>query len=1106
MHARIRFTHGCSVALLSALLLSGIANAQDELATTVDDSLDAAVEILGDNDPAAAEAMARRVLARIPEERPLLRARALQIVVETMVRAGSFNTDECLAMSRECLALRRDNLSAGDPDIADAYYYLGDLLARRGTVEEGVENMERALELFEAAQGPDHKNVVRTRVQIGQHLVFSYGDLERARELLEAAVESAERSGNDDGLMKAEYGLAVLAYNETHLDEAEIHALRAVEVGERIHGRSHSFVADAYNVLGHVQEANHDYAGGLASKQIALEIDIALKGPDHPSVGIMHQSVGLTQSQMGRYVEARENLERGVEILEPRYGPEHPRTLQAKMVLAATLDIMGDPDAALPILEEVLAAQEETLGEVHLAVAETTQRLGDLHLWEDRLDEAEAYFLRTLAIREELMGPDDVLIGKCHSDLGDLRVRQGDDEAARREYELAYEIWAEGYGPDARLSCVVERHIGDIDLRNGDLEAARVRYERSAKNLRAKLGPSHRITSNAMDRLARIEFAEGNLSESVDHAIEASRISRDHIRSLARGYEEEMAIATIRKRDRQIGLMLSIATYQGLDPTDVARIWDTVQDARGIVFEEMIARRRVLRERGDAELDELRAEYGRVSTDLAELATSSDDDDRDARIEAAQARRVEIERRLAAKSAEFRRQHERDQSHLADILEALPADTALLSFVHYDDRNLRPPGHEGRHPRREAVEHYGAFVATAGSHTVSVFALGEAEGIDAAVAVWREEMSFPTEQEREKSRRLRRLVFDPVRDALGDAAQVFVVPDGALHFVNFAALALDDDDYLLQRGPLFHFLNSESDLLSPPAEEEGRGVLAVGDPDYDADCRQLGIELAAAETARSEPIVLASASFRGDRAGCRSLRGAAFAPLEATGREAQRVVEIAREYEPVGSVELFGGAANEAAFKRLAPGRAVLHLATHGFFLRDDCEGDVPGTRAIGGLKPREDELEVEIDNPLLLSGLALAGVNTRSQAGPEDEDGVLTAEEVSMLELAGTRWAVLSACDSGSGAALEGEGVFGLRRAFQLAGVRSVIMSFWTVGDESTREWMEALYEARYQRGRSTAEAVREASLRRYDALRDEGRSTHPRHWGAFVAAGDWR
>ena len=161
----------------------------------------------------------------------------------------------------------------------------------------------------------------------------------------------------------------------------------------------------------------------------------------------------------------------------------------------------------------------------------------------------------------------------------------------------------------------------------------------------------------------------------------------------------------------------------------------------------------------------------------------------------------------------------------------------------------------------------------------------------------------------------------------------------------------------------------------------------------------------------------------------------------------------------------------------------------------------VSGTRGVGGLSSTGP-----VQNPLAALRPRLAGANGRAQAGPDEDDGILTAEEVASLDLQGVEWAVLSACDTGVGEIKAGEGVFGLRRAFQVAGARTVIMSLWSVDDQATRAWMRALYEGRFQKRLSTADAVHQASLSVLRDRRARGQSTHPFFWAAFVAAGDWR
>ena len=273
----------------------------------------------------------------------------------------------------------------------------------------------------------------------------------------------------------------------------------------------------------------------------------------------------------------------------------------------------------------------------------------------------------------------------------------------------------------------------------------------------------------------------------------------------------------------------------------------------------------------------------------------------------------------------------------------------------------------------------------------------------------------------------------------------------------------------------------------------GRGLLAVGGPAF-------GGRPAATQTT--------SAALRG----CDGFGDINFRDLPGSRRE---VLEISKFWPALGADDamvLSGAAATEGAVKQNLRGRRIVHFATHGFFLGGDCSPGAVGSRSVGGLikvtpgKASATTAATVAENPLLLAGLAFAGANRRRSVRGDEDDGILTAEEIGGLNLQGTEWAVLSACDTGLGEIKAGEGVFGLRRAFQVAGARTVIMSLWSVEDRSAMEWMRALYEGRLRRGLDTAEAVREASLSVLRQRRARGQSTHPFYWAGFVASGDWR
>lgn len=374
---------------------------------------------------------------------------------------------------------------------------------------------------------------------------------------------------------------------------------------------------------------------------------------------------------------------------------------------------------------------------------------------------------------------------------------------------------------------------------------------------------------------------------------------------------------------------------------------------------------------------------------------------------------------------------------------------------------------------------------------------------------------------------LRRTIWDPLEPLLRGRKIVFLIPDGALHLVSWGALPSGKTSFLVETGPPIHYLSAERDILLPVPQTRGsEGLLVLGGPAFDD--RSALASLAAARGDQAGTALLQRpdlTAYRGHRPSCGDFRSFRFEPLPAAAREADQIVSLweralgqkraalLRRHDATAGdtsdvVHLTGAAASETAFKQSAPGRRVLHLATHGFFLGGDCPSQLDLTRGVGGLIEAHPDRSLSPDgeNPLLLSGLALAGANHRESARPDEQDGILTAEEIAAMDLGGVEWAVLSACDTGVGEVKAGEGVFGLRRAFQVAGVRTVLMSLWAVEDEAAREWMTQLYEARVLEALPTAAAIREASLRILLRRQQAHQSTHPFYWGGFVAAGDWR
>jgi hypothetical protein len=199
------------------------------------------------------------------------------------------------------------------------------------------------------------------------------------------------------------------------------------------------------------------------------------------------------------------------------------------------------------------------------------------------------------------------------------------------------------------------------------------------------------------------------------------------------------------------------------------------------------------------------------------------------------------EQRLAEKSLSFRQEKARTQLGLEEIAASLPPETALVAFIRYARHDLQKPG-TGK-VAAEPVPSYAAFVLRAGKHEPEFVTLGTAREIESLLAAWRgdiaqqaQAMNASAKTGEDAYRRtgaaLRRKIWDPLVPGLGDAKEVFVVPDAALHLVSLASLPAGNSQYLVETGPLVHYLSTERDLV-PAQSGHGEGILVVGNPAFD---------------------------------------------------------------------------------------------------------------------------------------------------------------------------------------------------------------------------------------------------------------------------------
>lgn len=811
------------------------------------------------------------------------------------------------------------------------------------------------------------------------------------------------------------------------------------------------------------------------------------------------------------------------ERLESTLGFGDERTLQ---VIGRSISNLRDP-AMIPVMAALFDRVRDHLRTHGL---EDIAGAWDIDYFQSRVkialaryDEAHELLRHAIAISRRWHGPDNLREMTTNIDIGIVYWFQKDTTASIRHHRRALEIGAKFPVSLTNDPNLPRNHLATAYTAGGRLAEAREEYRAQWESYRDRYGETFRLASNPAARAARcsrglgdttqaelwyqralLPFASGengsideagdvrfsyalflywrgDHQRAYDLALDGTRLRRRIVEETVPWLAEGDGWRYATQRRLEPALLMTLAALPPDAPEAVrAGAWTEMALGRGVLLEALL--RRVKRPGG---AESAAGGAGDLRRELAAMVLASlGAPDSPASRQRLDSLRAEIVRREMEPGAGGQAGGALPTLAVGEISSRL-GDGVLVSY-------LRTQLFEKSGALGDAVwpgiDHYLAFVLAAGDTSPRVRVLGRADSIDAAVGAWRAAAlsSPPARDEFGRGERLRRLVWDPLRALLPASGQVWFVPDGELQKVNFYALPVAPGRYLVDEPFVLHRIGSERDLLpEPEATVPAGGMLVMGGIDYERAQHATGAAAAVAPLA-----ALPS---------CRAFVDERFEPLPATAGEAAAITALGRTLPGAARVAnlaplaLAGLAADEASFKRLAPGRRIIHLATHSFFLGAEC---ATGTAAAN----------VMAENPLVFSGIALAGANRWKEARDrrEAEDGLLTAEELAGLDLRGTEWLVLSGCESGLGQVKSWEGVFGLPRAGRRAGVRTLVMSLAPVDDELGSMWMRSLYEARFTRGEETALAVRDASRRVLGWLRRHGRPTEPRLWGAFVALGD--
>ncbi|MCB1933817.1 MAG: tetratricopeptide repeat protein, partial [Candidatus Accumulibacter sp.] len=847
---------------------------------------------------------------------------------------------------------------------------------------------------------------------------------------------------------------------------------RALAIHEKALGPDHPYTAVSLNALADLYTVTGAYAKAEPLLERALAINEKALGPDHPGTATSLNDFAALYYGTGAYAKAESLHQRALAIYEKALGPDHPDTATSLNNLADLYTVTGAYAKAEPLLQRTLAIREQALGLDHPDTARSLNNLGALYSTTGVYAKAEPLLQRALAIHEKALGPDHPDTAGSLNTLAVFYETIGVPGKAEPLYQRALEITEKALGPDHPSTAASLNNLAALYYAAGVPGKAEPLYQRALAIREEVLGPDHPDTATSLNNLADLYHDTGRNTKAEPLIERAQRIEEGNTARFLLSGSETRKRAYIEQRvgytNANISFSLAVA-----DPRAKALGLTSVLQQKGRVLDAMsdsIARLRQSVAREDRERFEQLAEVAQQFSTLTfrGLGNLPVDAYRQ-RLQALAQQQEQLEAEFSKRSAAFRQAV--TPVTLEGVRQALPADAVLVEWFRYKPFNSKAKG-----SARWGVPRYVAYVLKRSGDAVAID-LGAAQPIEALISELRDVLSDLTYTiYKEAAKELSKTLIAPLLPHLAQNERLLLSPDGALNLVPFGALVDEHGEYLVQRFEIT-YLTSGRDLLRMAVASLARGsAVMIADPAYGQSAGQ---------------VVAVDRSIQPSRSNDLDRSGLVFKPLAGTVAEA-KALQVLLKID--GQHVLTGANATEANLKQLH-GPRLLHVATHGFFLTNR----EVATLVLKPAGPGHEAFPLPLgENPLLRSGLAMAGANVRHSG--ENDDGILTAAEAAQLDLDGTQLVVLSACDTGVGQVKTGEGVYGLRRALVLAGAQTQVASLWKVDDVASKELMVDYY-GRLLAGEGRSGALRAAQK----AMMTTPGRQHPYYWAAFVPIGNW-
>ncbi len=929
------------------------------------------------------------------------------------------------------------------------------------------------------------------------------------------AREAAALLGPEDPEVANAYSSTGVVYQVMGAyDRAMDFHFKALNIREKKLGNRHTSTAVSYANLAILYYYKGHYEDALTYNYRALDIRLALQGPRHQSVVSAYINLGVVYRAMADYDKAEEMYQKALDITKQTVGEKHPRVATIYSNFGIVYDLKGDAEKALSYYKKAASIRLETLGPDHPDLANTYNDMGILFSNLGEYDQALYYYDQSFRIREKNFKGNNPFLAMSYNNLGTVFKDKRMYDAALEQLARALTMNRAIYGERHVEVASGYHQIGETYFEKRLYDSADHYFNRAMDILRDIHGEYHPLVAKTYRSMARLEMERGHSDSALSLAqqalisvvpdmqgspLEAMPLFSDSLSDPdvfdALSCKAEILEKAYLKTQRVEWLEWSLRTYHVIsDLIDRMRYGYRAEGSKlllgkkakneyeraihvcyrlyrltgalgyaekGFAFSEKSKSGVLLESMFDADArrfagipDSLLAREKELRMSLSSLET-----------------RLERESENKAKDAELIRDYENRlfamKTGYDDFMRSLEKDYPRYFSLKYRPHPVDIAGILGRLGTGATLIEYFVGDSAVFSFTLNAFNFDfrytpkEASFDSVISGVRRAIVDLDFKLYPKLAHRAYRRLIGPSLPAILQTGRLIVIPDGPLNYLPFDALLTQEVPqgpvdftklpYLIRDMTVSYYYTAgfiaSDGRLSALSKNLPGGFLGFAPVFPDSDGVGYINETVPDTVVRDVTV-----------------QGMRFPELPYTEKEVNSILKEFKRKKRAARIYLKNEAA-EAAFKSSSsePFRFI-HIASHGF---------------INEANPK-------------LSGIIFAQGDTSSS-----EDGVLYAGEIYGLKL-DAELVALSACKSGWGKVVKGEGIMGLTRGFIYSGAKNVLVSLWQLGDESASELMIKFYEY-VLNGDDLSTALRKAKL---DFIRQK-KLAYPADWSGFVLIG---